>query len=322
MRIGIVGMGFMGGTHLKAWRKVEQATVAAVCDSNPDFGKGKKGNIGSGSDELDLDGVAIHSDLAEMLASENLDAVSIALPTHLHKVVAVQCLEAGVHVLCEKPMALNGDDCDAMIAAATAAGKQLMVAHCIRFWPEYVWLKESADAGSFGRIVAAEFERLSAAPAWSGDSWFADPAKSGGIALDLHVHDLDFINYLLGKPAKVESRKVPMASGMTGHVQTWLSYPDNLTVSATASWLMPQSFPFRMAFKAVFEKAAVVFEGGKLTVYPGEGEPFTPELQDGDGYQNEVAHFAELISGRADKPVITPEQAAESVRMALETEYS
>ena len=123
IRAGVIGMGFMGGVHLRHWQALTDADAAAVCDANPGFGAAK-GNIDTGSDELDLEGVAIYQDIAEMLGSESLDAVSIALPTHLHRDVTIQCLEAGVHVLCEKPMALTIEDCDAMVAAAKAAGKE------------------------------------------------------------------------------------------------------------------------------------------------------------------------------------------------------
>ncbi|MEA2068337.1 MAG: Gfo/Idh/MocA family oxidoreductase, partial [Verrucomicrobiota bacterium] len=133
IRAGVIGMGFMGGVHLRNWQALDGADIAAVCDANPIAGAAKQGNIDASPDALDLDGVAVYTDAAEMLANENLDAVSIALPTHLHKAVSIQCLEAGVHVLCEKPMALNTPDCDAMIAAASKAGRHLMVAHCVRF---------------------------------------------------------------------------------------------------------------------------------------------------------------------------------------------
>jgi predicted dehydrogenase len=322
MKIGIVGFGFMGATHLNAWRNIENANVVAICTRNPNIGKAKQGNIETGSDALNLKGVTIYTDLEEMLETESLDAISNTLPTHLHKEITIQCLQAGLHVLCEKPMALNLADCQSMTAAAEAAGKELMIAHCIRFWPEYAWLKDTADAGAYGKACAAEFQRLTYAPEWSDDSWFADSSKSGGIALDLLIHDLDFIQYMFGKPEGIESRKGQLGNGETGHIQSWLSYSDGLTVSATASWLMPRSFGFKMSFTVVFEKGAAIFDGKKLKIYTDTGEPFEPELPVGDGYQRQVAHFAERIRGLTEKEIISSQQATESVRMALETENS
>jgi predicted dehydrogenase len=304
----------MGGVHLRNWQSISDAQVVAVCDENPIAGAAKQGNLDVSSESLDLDGVALYSDVAEMLASEQLDAVSIALPTHLHKAVSIQCLEAGVHVLCEKPMALNVEDCDAMIAAAAKAGKHLMVAHCIRFWPVYAWAKKAVESGEYCPVRAVDFSRLTSMPAWDNDSWLADPTKSGGIALDLHIHDLDFIQYLFGAPASIRSM-----SSRSRHLQTWVGYDDDRAISATASWMMPESFGFKMAYSIVFEKAAAVFDGTTLTLYPSEGESFATELDEGDGYKGEIEYFASLLIGTNTETAITPEQSRESVRMALET---
>lgn len=320
IRVGIVGMGFMGAVHLRNWQAMDKAEVVAVCDAVPVTGAAKQGNIDAGSDELDLTGVAIHTDVAEMLASEILDAVLIALPTHLHKAVSIQCLEAGVHVLCEKPMALNTQDCDAMIAAATQAGKHLMVAHCLRFWPEYAWTKKAVARGKYGKVLAANFSRLSFPP--EGGSWFADPSKSGGVSLDLHIHDLDFIQHLFGLPKTSRSVRALLGNGVPGQVLTTLDYGDDRAVSALASWMMPKSFGFKMAFEIILEKAALVLDSQSetpLRVYPSDGDSFAPTLAEGDGYKGEIEYFCKLIAGTNREAILTPEQARESVRMALET---
>ncbi|MDP4884087.1 MAG: Gfo/Idh/MocA family oxidoreductase [Opitutales bacterium] len=317
MRVGIIGLGFMGGMHFNAWQQVEGARVAAVCTRSPVTEQAKQGNIAGDSDQLNLDGVAIYTDLAEMLAQENLDAVSITLPTYLHKDVSIQCLQAGVHVLCEKPMALNVKDCQAMTDAAMTAGKQLVIAHCIRFWPQYAWLKQVVDAKTYGNVLVAEFERLTYAPKWS--TWLADTEKSGGIALDLHIHDLDFIQYVFGTPQAIRSEQSRNENGAPMHVQSSLDYGEDLTVSATASWQMPESFGFKMAFRIVFDSATVIFDSQTLKVIPAEGDSFEPEIPAGDGYSAEVKYFAECISGTTTQEIITPAQATESVRMALET---
>ncbi|MDZ8120049.1 Gfo/Idh/MocA family protein [Pontiella agarivorans] len=318
MRIGIIGMGFMGGVHLNAWQQNRYADVVAVCDANPIAGK-TKGNIDAGSDELNLDGIHIYTEIGAMLSAEKLDAVSITLPTHLHKSISIQCLEAGVHVLCEKPMALNVEDCNAMMAAADEAGKELMVAHCIRFWPAYAWIKSVMEQGCAGEVKSAEFSRLTYAPVWSGDSWFSDQSKSGGIALDLHIHDLDFIQHLFGEPDAQHSDGLRLENGAVGHVVTELKYGAGKMVRATASWLMPESYGFRMAYEIIFEKLTAVFDGHELKIFPVDGEAYTVELDPGDGYTEEINYFSDLIRGAQIKTEITTEQARESVRMALET---
>ncbi|MCF7817524.1 MAG: Gfo/Idh/MocA family oxidoreductase [Kiritimatiellales bacterium] len=325
IKVGIIGMGFMGGVHLRNWQSIDGAKVVAVCDANPVARTAKQGNLDVTSETLDLEDVAIYSDVGEMFVTEKLDTVSIALPTYLHREISIRALGNGIHVLCEKPMALNVADCDLMIAAAAKAGKHLMVAQCIRFWPEYAWVKKVVESGEYGKVLAADFQRLSAPPAGGGGSWFADTSKSGGVALDLHIHDLDYIQYLFGIPRQVCATVSRFDNGVPGHVLTILDYGDDRAISATGSWMMPPSFGFKMGFDIIFEKALVVFDSRSettLKVYPSAGESFVPEFEKGDGYKGEIEYFFNLVSGTNMETVITPEQARESVRLALETMHA
>lgn len=322
IRVGIIGMGFMGGVHFRNWQSLDDATVVAVCDANPITNTAVQGNLDLDSDELDLSNVIIYTAVAEMLANETLDAVSITLPTHLHKAISIQCLEAGVHVLCEKPMALSVADCDAMIDAANQADKQLMIAHCIRFWPVYAWAKKVIANGTYGKVLAADFSRLTFAPGWDDAGWLSDPKKSGGIALDLHIHDLDYMQYLFGEPQSVSSVSSLFDNGVPGHVNTSFDYGDGRAITATGSWMMPKSFGFQMAFSILLEKGALVLDSRSkdpVIVYPSEGEPFMPEIPEGEGYKAEIEYFAQLILKKEPEIVITPEQARISVKIALET---
>ncbi len=323
LRVGIIGLGFMGGMHLQNWARRSDVDVVAVCDKRPLDATGIKGNIdGSDAPAVDLSGITHYTDVGEMLDKASLDAVSITLPTHLHKDVTLQALAHGVHVLCEKPMALTVEECDEMIAAADQAGKVLMIGHCIRFWPAYAWARQVVADGRYGSVRAADFERLSARPVWSEGDWLSDEMKSGGIALDLHVHDLDFIQYLLGQPDQLEARTAKFPDGVTGHIQTRLSYPGHdAVVSATASWMMPAAFSFGMSFKILLEQALLVYDSraeSSFMVYPAEGEAFAPELEAGDGYQQEIDYFATLICSGGTNTVIPTPEAREAVRLARE----
>jgi len=323
MKVGIIGFGVMGRTHFQAWQGQEGAEVTAVCEANADVlaNATAAGNIEQQSGAVDLTGISVYDNVDTMLAEAGLDAVSITLPTHLHPPFTIKALDAGVHVLCEKPMALNTDDCDAMIEAADRSGKHLMIAQCIRFWPEYAWAKDAISDGRFGKVMAASFDRLSAAPGWSKDSWFADPTKSGGVTLDLHIHDVDYVQYLFGTPEVIRASGSQFENGMLGHIVSDFRYPDNLTISATASWMMSASYGFAMSFRISLEKATLILDTKQdpaFQVFPSEGEAYCPDdLASGDGYNGEIAHFLALVSCNAS-PVITPEQAKESVRMALD----
>jgi len=177
------------------------------------------------------------------------------------------------------------------------------------------------ESGEYGKVLAADFQRLSAPPVgWSGN-WFMDVSKSGGVVLDLHIHDLDYIQYLFGIPQKIRSATSRLDNGMQGHVLSVLDYGDNRIVSATGSWVMPSSFGFKMGFNIIFEKGLIVFDSmakTMLKVYPSEGDSFAPEIDEGDAYEAEIEYFFSVITGVNKEVIVTPEQSRESVSMAVE----
>ncbi len=321
LKVGIVGFGFMGQMHYKCWKALEDAEVVAVCDVNPNIEEDTKkavGNIGETEEAVDFSSLRLYTDFEEMLKSAELDAVSITLPTSLHPDFSIKALAAGVNVFCEKPMALNVEDCERMIAEAKRSGKVLQIGHCVRFWPEYAKAKQIVDSGEYGRVIAATFQRLGAAPTWSKDNWFMDEKRSGGVALDLHIHDTDFVQYLFGMPRAVCSfgAKGP-GSGLV-HIVTQYLYDDDKVVTAEGGWAMMPAFGFEMSFNIVLAKATIVYDLTRepaFRVCPAEGEAFTPKVQEGDGWFLEIAHFAKAISGEKVEPVTTLEQSRDSVRI-------
>jgi len=320
-KVGIVGFGFMGQMHYKCWKTLEGAEVVAVCDVNPNIEEDTKravGNVGDTEEAVDFSSLRLYTDFEEMLKNAELDAVSITLPTSLHADFSIKALAAGVNVFCEKPMALNVEDCERMIAEAKRSGKVLQIGHCVRFWPEYAKAKQIVDSGEYGRVIAATFQRLGAAPTWSKDNWFMDEKRSGGVALDLHIHDTDFVQYLFGVPRAVCSfgAKGP-GSGLV-HIVTQYLYDDDKVVTAEGGWAMMPTFGFEMSFNIVLDKATIVYDLTRepaFKVCPAEGEAFTPEVQEGDGWFLEIAHFAKAISGEKVEPVTTLEQSRDSVRI-------
>ncbi len=321
MRVGIIGFGFMGRMHHRCWTAIPGAEVAAICDADPaavtDSSRGR-GNIAGAEATADLEGVEIYSDVGEMLARERLDAVSITVPTHLHARWSIAALDAGVHVLCEKPMALTVEDGLRMIEAAERGGKILQIGHCIRFWPEYAKAREIIAGGSHGRVIAATFGRFAATAHVKAGGWFTDQGRSGGMALDLHIHDSDFIQHVFGLPRSVVSRGASGSAGGIAHICTQYRYDDDKLVSAEGGWAMTPSFGFVMRFHVVMENATIAFEHGRspsLRLCPANGEPSVPAIGGGDGYSRQIAHFAARVRGETVEPVITPRQALDSLRM-------
>lgn len=317
LNVAIVGFGFMGRTHYGVWKKLRNVRVACVCDSNlAQITAKTKGNLDV-ADNSDLPpDVRVYESFDRMLDSESLDAVDITLPTPLHPDMTVKALSKGVNVLCEKPMAIDAKTCDRMIAAGKKSNACLMIAQCVRYWPEYRVLKGYIDSGKYGAVIAADFTRFSPAPGWNraGKCWFLDESKSGGVALDMHLHDTDEIHHLFGMPESVSSKSHLHKDGWTDFIATTYSYPDKV-VTSSSSWAMAPSFVWEAGFRVVFEKAVAVFNSHgnpAFVVYPGKGRPFTPKVPEDSGYEREIKEFAAWISGMEANPV-TAESARDSV---------
>lgn len=317
-KVAIAGFGFMGRMHYGIWKKLRGARVVAVCDANlAQFTAKVKGNLAGADDSSLPPDIHLYADFDEMLAKEPLDVVDITLPTPLHRPMAERALAAGFDVLCEKPMALNAKEADRMVAAARKSGRKLMIAQCIRFWPEYVVLQGYIATGKYGKVVAADFSRFSPAPGWNngGTSWFLDESKSGGVALDLHLHDTDEIYHLFGMPETVSSVSHVNPGGWTDFITTSYAYP-GMVVTSSSSWAMTPSFVWESGFRVVFEKAVVVASSRAekpLVVYPERGKPFSPKLPKATGYETEIRTFLDWVCGKPGVHPVGAESARDSV---------
>lgn len=322
INVGIVGLGFMGATHIGAYLKAAAegypCRLAAVCDADPARRSGKlpgTGNMETGSAVFDPTSVRAFATLAEMLASDQVDLVDICTPTDTHAEIAIAALHAGKHVLVEKPVALTAEPIRRIAEAANRAGRLCMPAQCMRFWPSWTWLKAAIDDRRFGRLRAINFQRVGAMPTWS--RFFMDVARSGGASIDLHIHDCDFIYHCLGRPEAVTS------AGHVNHLSTIYHYDDaSLHVTAQGGWLAAPT-PFRMRYLAEFEHATADFDIGRspqlLLSRDGKSEPVdTGPL---NGYDGEVRHLLTAIAERKtnDQLLATLGDAID-VSIILETE--
>src|SRR5437763_1454635 len=210
VRIGIVGLGFMGMIHYLAARKLQGAQVTALCSRDQKKLAGDwrsiQGNFGPRGDMMDLSGVKKYERLDDLLADPDIDLVDVCNPTHLHPDTALRALRAGKHVLVEKAIALRPEEADALVAAARQAGRLLMVAHVLPFFPEFAYAAEAIRGGRHGRLLGGHFKRVISRPDWSAE--IGDASKTGGPAIDLHIHDTHFIGLVCGVPGQVVSTGV------------------------------------------------------------------------------------------------------------------
>ena len=142
--------------------------------------------------------------------------------------------------------------------------------------------------------------------------------QSGGMALDLHIHDSDYIAYLLGMPKAVSSVGTMIEPGTVGHIMTQYQYDGNCSVFAEGSWLMQASFGFEMSFNIMLEQATIAYDCTRepaFRVCPKDGEEFSPDILPGDGYSNEINHFIKAVQGEETLAAVTPESSKESIRL-------
>ena len=319
LNIGIIGLGFMGKMHFETYAKVKGAKVVAIADVDERKRSGDwsgiGGNIGGAGGCQDLRGIHLYKNAADLLKDPAVDVMDITLPTYLHARWAIRALKSGHHVICEKPMALKSTEAVAMIAAARAARRRLFIAQCIRFWPAYAKARELVLSKKLGKVVSAVFTRVSPRPTWSWQGWLEDPRKSGACALDLHIHDADFVLYMLGQPRSVLSRAVKGAGGALDHITTVYNYAPGTLVQAEGAWEYNPGFPFSMTFRIALAKANLVFDAQGLRLCPAKGPAKPVAVAEGDGYFHELKHFVDCIQRNCASPVVQPESALRSVQL-------
>ena len=323
MRIGVIGLGFMGATHLKAWRQVPEAGLVAVCSNDPQKLTGDlssiQGNLGDSKDQIfDFSNVAKYTSAGDLIADPRVDAVDICLPTNLHASVAIEALRAGKHVLVEKPMALDGDAAQAMLDAAKASGKLLMVGQVLRFLPAYREMAAEVRSGSVGPVRSALFRRRCAAPSWS--KWLGDRSVSGGGVFDLLIHDIDFALHMFGMPEAVSATGYEDLPGGIDTLNATLLYRDRPDVVITGGWHHRKTYPFSMEYTVVADGGTFEYSslrGGGVTLYGADGESRELALSDEDLFAAEVRYFAECAASGRKPDRCPPEESAAAVRLAL-----
>jgi predicted dehydrogenase len=194
VRVGIIGMG-MGRNHGVSYREAPEAELVALCDADA-------GRLAEKAAELHP--WRTYERYEDLLADGDIDAVSVALPNFLHAPVTLAALEAGKHVLCEKPLAMNAAEGEEMVAAARRRGLTLMVHFNVRFNPTSQAVKRAIEGGALGDIYYGRtvWHRKRGIPKLGG--WFTRKEMSGGGALiDIGVHRLDLALWLMGFPRPV-----------------------------------------------------------------------------------------------------------------------
>ena len=304
-RVAIVGLGFMGRVHYAAWSKIPEASVVAVSDADPkrasgDLSGGWANLGGDFPEKLPMDRIRGTTSWKELFSWPDIDIIDICLPTPAHLEVVLAALATGKNVMCEKPLARSSADAEKIAEAAGKAAGFFMPAMCMRFWGEWEWLRQAVMDKRFGKLRSAAFQRLGSCPA----GWYRDGTLSGGGILDLHIHDVDFIYHLLGRPDALFSNGYSYATGEIDHLTTHFIYNDGPMVTAEGSWANARGWPFAMRYVATFDDATVDFDMSRKPTLrvTRDGKSEGVEHGGSDGYVAEARYFLDCVEKGRPRP--------------------
>lgn len=332
LRVGLVGAGWPTWQHIKAYKKVEDVEVAALCDSDPE-------RLEAIADEYEVP--ERYASYETMLKKASLDVVSVCTPNFLHKEMTVKALEAGKHVLCEKPIAVTPGEAREMQKVSKKTKKLLMPAHMMRFDPTLSTLKAFIDGGDLGEIyfIRGWWIRRSGIPGMGG--WFTQRDKSGGgVLIDLGVHLLDLILWFMDFPAPRAltssfgdpfARRGRGAMSYGGHTQYGEERCDvedyvvaHVTFEGGASLFMQCSWASHIAS---YDQGLEVWgeEGGArlvpddkdliiFTERKGVPVNVSPQLPDLNPFDEEIRHFIECIR-EGTKPLCDTREAVMTLEL-------
>ena len=308
MKIILVGAGGMGSTHFHNYACIPGACVQALV----------------GVSEADRQaaaewGLPLYSTITEAAAQEQAEIADLCVPTFLHESLALEAFRCGLHVITEKPCALSRAGAENMFRAARAAGRQLYVAQVVQFARETEVLRQVFQEQRYGRPLDGFFERLSARPAWSQGGWLLDRKKSGLLPFDLHIHDLDLIVSLFGRPESVHVSASPENQGIQDHLRISYTFPGGVSVCGEAAWFNA-CVPFTARWRVYFERGMLIFDGSTVTGYRADGQTETFDTRDtvqiaggvnlpsNGWFFRELSHFLSCAERNIPSPLVPEEQ--------------
>jgi predicted dehydrogenase len=323
-KIAVVGFGFMGMTHALNILKNKDLELKAIVDPHPELIEeklnAKGGNFSTGEiNAADLANINKYSDLDECLRSEELDAVSICVHTKLHYNLAKKALLHNLNVFLEKPLCLNIPEGQELITLAEEKGKVLMIGHVVRFMSPYQKLKEWIGSGEFGKHRFLSLSRFTGLPSWGQWNDSAVREASGGALFDLVIHDIDYANYVLGKPDSVRCSYLPGEYSKHDYISAMWNYKNkNINVKIEGGFTFHSTFPFQAGFMAQFEKASVLYsslKGDIIQIADDKGIKDIPAGDAGAGYYNEIACFARCLADNSTPAECLPSLALDSIKL-------
>ena len=314
IRVALIGFGGIAQLHRYAYwyhnRAGMPVQLVAASDPNPAAFEGvTKINLAMRGEIVDELPFAKYSDWRQMIAEQKPDLVDICVPTLLHEEITIEALKAGCDVLCEKPMATAYEPAKRMADAATECGRALMIGQCVRFYPQYIYLRKAVQEGRYGKVLSASFTRVSPIPTWGGANWRRANIRNGSSIMDLNIHDIDVMQYIFGMPTalscQLESRTTPYDYSLSR-----FDYGD-CTVEIDSAWL-DEKAAFNMSYAVEFEKGTLRFDGEAVT-FTADGITQDVAMPGADGITTEIEYFIDILANNKPNAENPPEQTVNTM---------
>jgi predicted dehydrogenase len=322
VNIAIIGAGHIGEVHANAIKKVKNAKVVAVSDSieskGLSFAKKFK--------------VKFYNDYDEILSNREIDVIAICAPTFLHAEMVIKAARAKKNIFCEKPLAMNNEEAKYMLEAVNNNNVKAMTAHVLRFWPAYMRIKEIVESGEIGKILHIYCERLMPIPPWVENGWNKNEKLSGGAAIDIQIHDIDYILWLLGEPEMIKSSGIyDKRFGGWSHIGTNLEFKTKQVALIQAGWGFPGSFPFTNVIRVVCEEGTVEWtsrmgmdswnksEKMPIITYKNNCSPVKESVDESDPFVNEWSYYIDRLQSGKEIEKSSFKDGALSLKVVLST---
>ena len=322
LKVGLIGCGFMGTMHANCYKNIPGVELAAVADIRNE----KAAELAAGTSAV------IYADGKDLIAQADVDVIDICLPTYLHAEYALLAMDKVKYLFVEKPVTLTVAESEALMEKSAKTGCNVQVGQVIRFWDEYVVLRQMIQENRYGKVVNANFRRISPSPDWGWNNWLHDISLSGGAAQDLHIHDVDYVLSVFSEPKSLSSVRNQIGE-KNAYINTVMNFGD-FVVGVEGTWDLPGAYPFTASFRVVFENAVVENAGGQFMLYTAEGaQPIEipkkemvvqggtqGNISDLGGYYNELVYFAQQAQAGAPIEQANIADAAASLKFLLEKE--
>lgn len=267
-----------------------------------------------------------YSSAEEMLenVSDNIDLVDICAPTFLHEEFILLALKHNKHVICEKPLSINIDFVENIIDKFENNNRYLMTAQVLRFWTEYVKIKEWIEEGVFGNIKLVSAMRLAQHPK---SEWFYNPKKSGGGIFELHIHDIDFLCYLFGDVKEVYANGSKDENESWDFINSSIKFKNGISASAQGIFGITDNYPFTANIKVIGDKATAEYslsagvnldsdgkQSNSLILYRKGKEPIIENIKSKDAYELELEYFIDCVKNNKKPEIVSLDSIKRTIK--------